>query len=161
MLQYWILVISCGQSCVKGRWGYPQDKLLLMDSLVHLLTLICWIAIYPMDNTICLLNNWALIFMQFFMNSMFNFHCLTPTRSLIPIFCFRFFVCLFCFLFVCLFCLFGFLRANCFFLFLFPLIVEEYNVSYCQLLSICLDLGWVFYLCMDKRRSVWIDLREG
>lgn len=131
MLQYWILVISCGPSCVKGRWGYPQDKLLLMDSIVHLLTLICWIAIYSVVNTICLLNNWALIFMQFFLWIPCSiFTALHPHVHWSP-FCFRFFVCLFCFLFVCLFCLFGFLRANCFFLFLFPLIVEEYNVSYC------------------------------
>ena len=125
-----------GPSCVKGRWGYPQDKLLLMDSIVHLLTLTCWIAIYSVDNTICILNNWALIFMQFLWIPCSIFTALHPRVHWTPFFVFvSLFVCfVFCsfvlFLFVCfvfvrLFCLFGFLRANCFFLFLFPLIVEE------------------------------------
>lgn len=135
MLQYWILVTSCGPSCVKGRWGYPQDKLLLMDSIVHLLTVICWIAIYSVVNTICLLNNWALIFMQFLWIPCSIVTALHPHVHWSPFFVFvSLFVCFVFCSFVCFVCL-DFWEPTVFSFFYFHLLWKNITlaiVSYCQ-----------------------------
>ena len=57
-----VFTLPSGPGCSKARLCYPPDKSLLTGYCGFvLLTLIHWIAIYPVDSIIQPLNNWGLI----------------------------------------------------------------------------------------------------